>query len=302
MGTSNTLAGRLYGIPVMGTMAHSWIMAFPSELEAFDAYARLYPDSTAYLIDTFNTLESGIKNAIASGKALASRGKRFGVRLDSGDIDYLSREVRKELDAAGLKDAYIVVSNELDESIIEHLVADGAPVDSWGVGTKLVTGGAESAFPGVYKLAAVERGGRLEPAMKFSDNPEKSTNPGVKNVWRLWGEDGLALADLMALEGEEPGSGSDVILHHPSADWRHLRVKPAEVRPLLSKVMAGGAICAELPSLSRIREGLRARLERFDPTYLRLLNPHIYKVSISSALRDLKLSFIGRQLSDKGGE
>jgi nicotinate phosphoribosyltransferase len=298
MGTSNTLAGRLYGIPVMGTMAHSWIMAFPSELEAFDAYARMYPDTTAYLIDTFNTLDSGIKNAIASGKALAARGKRFGVRLDSGDIDYLSREVRRALDAAGLQDAYIVVSNELDESIIEHLVADGAPVDSWGVGTRLVTGGAESAFPGVYKLAAVSRGGRLEPTMKFSDNPEKSTNPGVKNVWRLWGDDGLALADLMALEGEEPKAGEDVILNHPSADWRRLRVCPAEARPLLSKVMEGGKACADLPALADIRNGMRARLERFDPTYLRLLNPHIYKVSISSALRDLKLSFIGRQMKD----
>jgi nicotinate phosphoribosyltransferase len=298
MGTSNTLAGRLYGIPVMGTMAHSWIMAFPSELEAFDAYARMYPDTTAYLIDTFNTLESGIKNAIASGKALAARGKRFGVRLDSGDIDYLSREVRKELDAAGLKDAYIVVSNELDESIIEHLVADGAPVDSWGVGTRLVTGGAESAFPGVYKLAAVGRDGRLEPTMKFSDNPEKSTNPGAKRVWRLVGEDGLALADLMALDDEEPAAGEDVILNHPSADWRRLRVRPAEVKPLLGKVMEGGRICAELPALADIRNGLRARLERFDSTYLRLLNPHVYKVSLSSALRDLKLSFIGRQMRD----
>jgi len=297
-GTSNTLAGRLYGIPVMGTMAHSWIMAFPSELEAFDAYARMYPDATAYLIDTFNTLESGVKNAIASGKALAAAGKRFGVRLDSGDIDYLSREVRKALDAAGLKDAYIVVSNELDESIIEHLVADGAPVDSWGVGTKLVTGGAESAFPGVYKLAAVERGGRLEPTMKFSDNPEKSTNPGVKNVWRLRGEDGLAFADLMTLEDEAPRPGEEVILHHPTADWRHLRVRPAEVKPLMRKVMEGGKICAALPALADIRSGLRGRMETFDSTYLRLLNPHVYKVSISSALRDLKLSFIGRQMKD----
>jgi nicotinate phosphoribosyltransferase len=298
MGTSNTLAGRLFGIPVMGTMAHSWIMSFPSELEAFDAYARIYPNTTAYLIDTYNTLESGVKNAILSGKALAAKGKRFGVRLDSGDIDYLSREVRKELDAAGLKDAYIVVSNELDESIIEHLVADGAPVDSWGVGTKLVTGGVESSFPGVYKLAAVERDGRLEATMKFSDNPEKSTNPGVKRLWRLSDDKGMALADLMTLDGEEPKSGEEILIHHPSADWRHLRVRPAEIRPLLSKVMEGGRICAELPALADIRAGLRSRLERFDPTYLRLLNPHIYKVSISSALRDLKLSFIERQLKD----
>lgn len=296
--TSNTLAGKLFGIPVMGTMAHSWVMSFIDEREAFDAYAAIYPDSTAFLIDTYNTLDSGIKNAIAAGATLAAAGKRFGVRLDSGDIDYLSREVRRELDAAGFKDAFIVVSNELDEDIIEHLVAAGAPVDSWGVGTKLVTGGGEASFPGVYKLAAVTRGGRVEPTMKFSDNPDKSTNPGVKQLWRLYGEDGLALADLMTLEDEEPRPGEELVLHHPSADWRRLRLRPSEARPLLSKVMEGGKICTALPALADIRAGLRARLERFDSTYLRLLNPHVYKVSISSALRDLKLKFIGKYMQD----
>jgi nicotinate phosphoribosyltransferase len=297
-GSSNTLAGKLFGIPVMGTMAHSWVMSFGDELSAFEAYAGIYPLTTAFLIDTYDTLDSGIKNAIAAGKALAARGQSFGVRLDSGDIDYLSREVRKALDAAGLEKAYIVVSNELDEDIIERLVAGGAPVDSWGVGTKLVTGGEESSFPGVYKLAAVERGGAIEPTMKFSDNPEKSTNPGVKQVWRLFGQDGLALADLMTLEGEEPASGQELILHHPSADWRRLKLRPAEARPLLVKVMEGGVISEGLPPLAEIRDGLRPRLERFDATYLRLLNPHVYKVSISSALRELKLEFIGKYMKD----
>ncbi len=297
-GTSNTLAGKLFGIPVMGTMAHSWVMSFDDEREAFDAYAGIYPDSTSFLIDTYNTLDSGIKNAIASGRLLAAKGKRFGVRLDSGDIDYLSREVRRELDAAGLGDAYIVVSNELDEDIIEHLVSANAPVDSWGVGTKLVTGGGEASFPGVYKLAAVERAGKVEPTMKFSDNPDKSTNPGVKQVWRLYGDDGLSLADLMTLEDEVPRAGEELVLHHPSADWRRLRLRPAEARPLLSKVMEGGRPCAEFPALADIRAGLRSRLERFDSTYLRLLNPHVYKVSISSELRDLKLGFIGKYMQD----
>jgi nicotinate phosphoribosyltransferase len=297
-GTSNTIAGKLYGIPVMGTMAHSWVMSFPDERAAFDAYASIYPDKTAYLIDTYDTIESGIKNAIASGKELVARGLRFGVRLDSGDIDYLSREVRRELDAAGFKDAYIVVSNELDEDIIEHLVTDGAPVDSWGVGTKLVTGGSDSSFPGVYKLAAVERSGRLQATMKFSDNPEKSTNPGVKQVWRLYGDDGIALADLMTLGDERPTAREELILHHTSADYRHLRLRPAELRPLLSKVMEGGKIAAPLPSLSEIRSGLRGRFDRFDSTFLRLLNPHVYKVSISAALRALKLSFIGKYMKE----
>ena len=297
-GSSNTLAGKLFGIPVMGTMAHSWVMSFTDELAAFDAYAEIYPDAASFLIDTYNTLESGIKNAIIAGRNLAAKGKSFSVRLDSGDIDYLSREVRRELDAAGFRDSKIIVSNELDEDIIEHLVSAGAPVDSWGVGTKIVTGGGESSFSGVDKLAAVERSGAFEPTMKFSDNPDKATNPGVKQLWRLYGDDGLAVADIITLDDEQPRAGEELILHHPAADWRRLRLTPAEARPLLTKVMSGGKACAPFPALSEIRSGLRGRLERFDSTYLRLLNPHVYKVSISSAMRDLKLGFIGKYMQD----
>ncbi|MDD7014532.1 MAG: nicotinate phosphoribosyltransferase, partial [Spirochaetales bacterium] len=153
-GTSNTLAGKIYGIPVMGTMAHSWVMSFPSELEAFEAYAKIYPDKTVFLIDTYDTLKSGIKNAIKAGAKLVEQGYNFGVRLDSGDISYLTQEVRKELDKAGFPQAYISVSNELTEEIIETLVQENAPIKSWGVGTHMVTGGNESSFTGVYKLAA----------------------------------------------------------------------------------------------------------------------------------------------------
>jgi nicotinate phosphoribosyltransferase len=292
-GTSNALAGRLYGIPVMGTMAHSWVMSFTGEREAFDAYAEIYPERTTFLIDTYDTLQSGLKNAIEAGRALTDKGLGFGVRLDSGDIDYLSREVRRELDAAGMKGAYIVVSNELDEEIIERLVTTGTPVDLWGVGTHLVTGGNEASFTGVYKLAAVERSGELQPTMKFSDNPDKSTNPGVKRSWRLYGEDGLAAADLVALEDEAPPeAGTELSLYHPSADYRHIR--PSSVRPLLSRVMAEGRIIPDLPSLGDARNRLKAELARFDSTYLRLLNPHVYKVSISERLRELKLGFIER--------
>ena len=295
--TANTLAGRLYGIPVSGTMAHSWVMTFPSERASFEAYAEIYPDATVFLIDTYDSLNSGIKNAIEVGKGLAARGKRFGVRLDSGDIDYLTREVRKALDAAGLKDAFIVVSNDLDEEIIERLVGGGAPVNSWGVGTSLVTGGNEAAFTGVYKLGAVERDGVLEATMKFSDNPEKSTNPGVKQVYRLFDERGGAMADLICLEAESaPVPGRELSLHHPSADWRCASVVPARVEPLLGKVMESGRILGPLPSLKEIRGGLRGRLEAFDSSYLRLLNPHGYKVSISTRLRELKLGFIEKRL------
>ncbi len=293
-GSSNTLAGRIYGIPVMGTMAHSWIMAFPDERSAFDAYAAIYPGRTVFLIDTYDTVGSGLENAIASGRPLAERGLRFGVRLDSGDIDYLSREVRAKLDAAGLKDAYIVVSNELNEEIIERLVSAGTPVDVWGVGTELVTGGSDSAFPGVYKLAMVEREGVLQPTMKFSDNPEKTTNPGVKQVFRLYGADGLAIADDICLAGEDPPGRGCTTLYHPSTDWRQVRVEPASARPLLSRVMGGGRVLPGLPSIEDARTRLRAEFGRFDSTYLRLLNPHGYKVSISEKLRDLKLVFIER--------
>ncbi len=296
--TSNSLAGRLFDIPVMGTMAHSWVMSFADEREAFDAYAEVYPDRTVFLIDTYDTLQSGIRNAIAAGRELAAKGKNFGVRLDSGDMDYLSREVRKALDAAGFPDASIVVSNELDEEIIEALTDAGAPIDIWGVGTSLVTGGNESAFTGVYKLAAVERSGKLEPTMKFSDNPEKQTNPGVKQVWRIYGDSGLAMADLITLAEEELEPGRETVLHHPSGDWRLLRAIPAEVRPLLSKVMDKGSIAVELPSLKESRNALRRGMDRFDSTHLRLLNPHVYKVSISQALRELKLGFIEKYLRD----
>jgi len=296
--TSNALAARLLHAEVSGTMAHSWVMSFPTELESFEAYAKLYPNRTVFLIDTYDTLESGIKNAVKVGKTLAAQNKSFGVRLDSGDIDYLSREVRRVLDEAGLRDASIVVSNELDEAIIENLQRAGAPVDGWGVGTHLVTGGTESSFAGVYKLAAVERDGVFVPTMKFSDNPDKSTNPGVKQVWRLYDDEGMAEADLVALEGEEPKAGRECHLHHPSGDWRRTTLVPSRVEALLAPVMEGGVIRAGLPNLEAIRMGLRLRLEHFDSTYLRLLNPHIYKVSISTKLRDQKLVFIRKHMKD----
>lgn len=299
-GTSNTLAGELYGIPVLGTMAHSWVMTFPSELESFDAYAEIYPDKTVYLIDTYDTLQSGIKAAIESGKKLKAQGKRFGVRLDSGDLDYLSREVRKALDAAGLTDAFIVVSNDLDENIIEHLVAGGAPIDQWGVGTRLVTGAEDASFTGVYKLMAIERrNGVLEPTIKFSDTPEKTTTPGAKQVYRLFDKDGSALSDVMALVDEPaPEAGKEITINHFSADYRCTAVTPALVQPLLRQYMKAGKISAELPELREIRAGLKERFGHFDATYLRLLNPHIYKVSITDKLKELKLGFIKKYMKD----
>ncbi|MCL2762297.1 MAG: nicotinate phosphoribosyltransferase [Treponema sp.] len=299
MGTSNTLAGKLFGIPVLGTMAHSWVMSFPNEELAFDAYAELYPDRAVFLIDTYDTLKSGIYSAIQSGKKLKERGKCFGVRLDSGDIQYLSTEVRRMLDEAGLNDAAISVSNELDESIIQTLVNSGAPVDVWGVGTRMVTGGDDPAFSGVYKMAACEdANGQMAPVMKFSDNPEKTTNPGIKQLWRIRDSRGAAIADVLALDEPDEDSlfnaGSRCRFWHPSADYRHFYHTIEEApQPLLQHYLADGKPCRSLPSLDEIRAHCTADLASFDSTYKRLLNPHVYKVSITEKLRELKLEKLG---------
>ncbi|HEY9053235.1 MAG TPA: nicotinate phosphoribosyltransferase [Rectinemataceae bacterium] len=295
-GTSNSLAGKRFGIPLLGTMAHSWVMSYPSELEAFRAYADIYPASATFLIDTYNTLESGVENAIIVGRELAAQGHKFAVRLDSGDIDYLSRKVRQRLDEAGFPEAKIVVSNELDETIIEHLVASGAPIDLWGVGTNLVTGGNEAAFTGVYKLAAIRTGTQEKPVMKFSDNPEKSTDPGRKQVHRLYSAQNAARLDLISLEGESVESGKEILVHHPSGDYRHLSVSPYAAEPLLHPAMGGGKRLRPAPSIQEAREYFIQRISSFDSTYLRQLNPHQYKVSISGKLRDMKLSLLKKYL------
>jgi nicotinate phosphoribosyltransferase len=295
-GTSNSLAGKAFGIPVLGTMAHSWVMSFPTELESFKAYADIYPSGAVFLIDTYNTLESGINNAIKVGRELAKKGHSFGVRLDSGDMDYLARKVREKLDEAGFPKATIVVSNELDETIIEHLVSANASIDTWGVGTKLVTGGEESAFTGVYKLAAMTGDGIEKAVMKVSDNPEKSTNPGRKRVYRLFDGASMARLDIMTLEDEVPQAGEELIAHHPAGDYRRLTIKPATVEPLLREVMKAGEKVKGLPNLIESQHYMASRLENFDGTYLRLLNPHIYKVSVTEKLKDLKLGLIKKYL------
>jgi len=302
-GTSNTLAGKTFGIPVLGTMAHSWVMSFPNEEDAFNAYAELYPNNAIFLIDTYDTLKSGIVSAINAGKKLKQRGKSFGVRLDSGDIQYLSIEVRKMLDDAGLNKATITASSDLDESIIENLVNAGAPVDTWGVGTRMVTGTADAALSGIYKMAACEdASGRLAPVMKFSDNPEKTTNPGIKQVWRLRDSNGAALADVLALSDDDVAAmqpGTRARFWHPAADYRHFfHIIEAQPQPLLKERIAGGKLCGPQPSLDDIRAHSVADLEMFDATYKRLLNPHGYKVSITEKLRGLKLELLQHYIGE----
>lgn len=301
-GTSNTLAGKCFGIPVMGTMAHSWIMAYPSELDAFRAYASLYPTKTVFLIDTYDTLKSGIKNAIIAGGELVKKGLNFGVRLDSGDISYLTAEVRRELDKAGFPQATITVSNELTEEIIETLVQQHTPINSWGVGTHMVTGGNEASFTGVYKLAARhdKTSGTMKPAMKFSDNPEKSTNPGIKNVYRLFDENGMAKADILALADETLAPGDERRYFHPSVDYRQFSFAAASVQPMLRPVVKDGERAdAKLPAAEQLRlarETMVKQLETLDDSYKRILNPHIYKVSLTEAAKDLKMEFISARI------
>ena len=261
-GTSNTLGGKLYGVPVMGTMAHAWVMSFPTEEEAFEQYAAIYPDKSVFLIDTYNTLGSGIDAAIKVGKKLQAQGKNFGVRLDSGDMQYLSAEVRKRLDAAGLPDAKISISNELTEEIIESLILNKAPIDSWGVGPHMV--------------------------MKVSDNPAKITNPGIKQVWRLYDSDGFFKADIIGLYDEKVDAESVNTYYHPLNDYQSFSFKAAKAEELLHLKIADGIYTGKKETLQEMHQRASQQLEFLHPTSRRLLNPHIYKVSLTKPLFAMK--------------
>ncbi len=295
-GTSNTLAGKKMGIPVLGTMAHSWIMSFDTEEESFEAFAEMYPDNATFLIDTYDSLRSGIENAIKVGKKLQAKGKNFAVRLDSGDLYYLSKDIRRKLDEAGCQNAKIVASNQLDEQIIESLVLNKSPIDSWGVGTQMVTGGDDSSFNGVYKLVAREsENGEWTPVIKFSDQPEKMTTPAIKQVWRLYNNDGSFKADVITLEGETIQEGIEQTFYHPSNNYQNFKFKPAKVEQLLKiKIKNGERVCEKVPVI-KIKEHLATQLEKLDYTSKRILNPHIYKVSLSKTLSELKKSLIAQK-------
>jgi nicotinate phosphoribosyltransferase len=293
-GTSNTLAGKIYDIPVKGTMAHSWIMSFESELEAFQKYAEVYPDGCILLIDTYDTLRSGLENAIKIGKKLREQGHdAFGVRLDSGDLEYLSKRVRERLDQAGLQNAKIAASNELDEGIIRQLITKNAPIDIWGVGTHLVTAKSDPALTGVYKLMAKKLNGEFRPTIKVSNNPEKISDPGIKQVNRFYNGNGAPIADLLTLEGEELEVGLPYRFYHPRYPYRYLDVIDYQhIEPLLRPVMKEGKVIDDFPDLKTIQERTKRNLANLDDTYKRLINPHVYKVSLSEKLKDLKFGMI----------
>ena len=298
--TSNVLAGRLFNIPVRGTMAHSWIMSFGSEQESFDKYVRLYPNNTILLVDTYNTLKQGIPAAIKTLKKLKKRKiTGFGIRLDSGDLEYLSSQARYMLDKAGLKETKIVVSNELDEHIIEHLINNNAPIDYFGVGTNLVTGNDCPSLSGVYKLVARKNGKLYTPIIKISNNPGKTTNPGVKNVLRLYDKDGFITGDLIFMESEKNminkrlTDKSGFMFYHPKYDYQKIEITGYNSgKIMLKNIVLNGKLNYQFPKLNKIRELAGINIRKLHPSFKRLLNPHIYKVSISKNLTKLKFGLI----------
>lgn len=294
-GTSCAAAGKDFGIPVMGTMAHSWIQLFDSELDAFCAYAREYPDNCTFLVDTYNTLKSGIPNAIeAFNREIVPRGFRpKAVRIDSGDIAYLSRKVRKQLDEAGFPDCLIVASNSLDEYIIRDMLNQGARVDVFGVGERLITSASSPVFGGVYKLSAVERDGVIEPKIKLSENVTKITTPCFKKVWRLFDRDsGKAIADLITLSDEQVNENEPYELFDPDFTWKRKTVENFVARPLMKKLFDRGRLVYAKPPVEEIRAYCSQQVDTLWEEVLRFENPHHYYVDLSQKLWDEKKRLI----------
>lgn len=295
IGTSNVYAGQKFHMPVLGTHAHSWIMSFPTELEAFKAYARLYPNNCILLVDTYDTLKSGVKNAILCYDAMKEEGitlKRFGIRLDSGDLAYLSKKARKMLDEAGYPDAIISASNDLDENLIESLKAQGACITSWGVGTNLITSESQPSFGGVYKLAATySDDGKWVPKIKLSENSEKITNPGNKQIYRIIEKDsGKVFADYIALEDETFSEKEDLVLFDPIDTWKKSTLKGGsyEMRPLLVPIFLGGKLVYNCPSVEEIKAHCKKEQESLWEECRRLTNPHAVHVDLSDKLYEMK--------------
>ncbi len=290
-GTSCTMADRDYGIPALGTMAHSWIQMFPTELESFKAYARTYPSNCTLLVDTYNVLKSGVPNAItAFNEELVPRGFRpKGIRIDSGDITYLSTRARKMLDEAGFEDCAIVASNSLDEYIIQNILVQGAKVDLFGVGERLITSRSEPVFGGVYKLSAIEENGQIIPKIKLSENVGKITNPGFKQVWRLFNKrDGKAIADVITLNDEIINENEPYELFDPEFTWKRKTVSNFYAKKLMTQLFSNGKCVYKSPKITDIRDFCLKQVESLWDEVKRFENPHEYYVDLSQPLWDLK--------------
>ena len=301
IGTSNVLAGQLFDVPVKGTHAHSWIMSFPDEYTAFKAYSEIYPNACLLLVDTYDTLKSGIPNAIRVFTEMRDAGielKNYGIRLDSGDLAYLSKKARKMLDAAGFPDAIISASNDLDEYLIDSLKVQGAAITSWGVGTHLITAKDCPSFGGVYKLAAVKGpDGQFIPKIKLSENSEKVTNPGNKTIYRIYEKDsGKVKADLICLVDEKFDENENLSLFDPLEPWKKTKLKGGTytMREMMVPVFIGGECVYESPKVMDIREYCRQELETLWPETRRLVNPHKVYVDLSKKLYDIKIELLDR--------
>ena len=295
VGTSNVLAGEMFDVPVMGTHAHSWIMTFKDEYTAFKEYARLYPDACTLLVDTYDTLKSGVPNAIRVFTEMREAGikpKSYGIRLDSGDLAYLSKKARKMLDDAGFQDAVIAASNDLDEFLIHDLKMQGAAISSWGVGTNLITSKDCPSFGGVYKLAAIQNAdGEFQPKIKISENPAKITNPGNKTIYRIYGkEDGKIRGDLICLVGEHYDESDDLTIFDPQATWKKSTLAGGTytMRELLVPIFIKGQCVYKSPSVMDIRSYCKDELNTLWDESRRLVNPQEVYVDLSMPLYKLK--------------
>lgn len=305
IGTSNVLAGQLFDIPVKGTHAHSWIMSFPDEYTAFKTYADMYPSACILLVDTYDTLKSGVPNAIRVFTEMRQAGiplTYYGIRLDSGDLAYLSKKARKMLDAAGFTDAVISASNDLDEYLIDSLKVQGATITSWGVGTNLITSKDNPSFGGVYKLAAIQgTDGEFIPKIKLSENTEKVTNPGNKIVYRIYEkETGKLKADLICLADEVYDEAEDLLLFDPVEPWKKTKLKGGTytMRPLLAQIFKSGECVYTSPKVMDIRAYCQKELDTLWDETKRLVNPHKVYVDLSKKLYDVKLRLLD-EMSEK---
>lgn len=294
-GTSNVLTGQMFDVPVSGTHAHSWVMSFDEEIEAFRAYAKLFPDKCILLVDTYDTLESGVPNAIKVFDEMKAAGihmDSYGIRLDSGDLAYLSKRARQMLDAAGHKEAIISASCDLDEMLIADLKRQGAKITLWGVGTNLITSSDCPSFGGIYKLAAeINKEGHEIPKIKISDNPEKVTNPGIKKVVRVYDKQtGKITADIIALEEEQFDESKSLTLYASNARWKKTKLKANSytLRELLVPIFKAGQLVYEVPKTMEIKAYSKVELETLWEEYKRLVNPQIMQVVLSDGLYALK--------------
>lgn len=293
-GTSNVLAGKMFNIPTLGTHAHSWIMSFPTEYEAFKAYAGLYPDSCTLLVDTYDTLHSGVPNAIKVFREMKDEGHtltNYGIRLDSGDLAYLTKKARAMLDEAGFTDAVISASGDLDEYLIQSLYAQDAPIGAWGIGTKMITASDQPSFGGVYKIAAIERPeGGFEPKIKISENSAKITNPGDKKILRVYDKEGKVFADLIALFDEEYDESRPLELFSPVDTWKSTTLEPGSyrLRSLLVPIFKDGKCIYESPSTFEIRDYCKKEMDTLWDESKRLVNPHDVYIDLSHPLFDMK--------------